>query len=100
MPNISDMNIILGQASAIKQMQTIPALAADHNAQLAAQAAAALLKREQERIQNVKPGEKPELNKGKKQTQDKAESNDPKHLSRRPRSSGGSAAGRIVDIQI
>lgn len=100
MPNISDMNIILGQGSAIKQMQTIPALAADHNAQLAAQAAAALLKREQERIQNVKPGEKPELNKEKKKTRDKGKSSDPKNPSRNPGSPGNTFAGRIVDIKI
>jgi hypothetical protein len=100
MPNISDMNIILGQASAIKQMQTIPAQAAEQNALLAAQAAAALQKREQERVQHVKPGDRSQLNKEKKQSRNKTDPHDQKNPSCKPHPSGSSGSGRIVDIKI
>jgi hypothetical protein len=100
MPNISDMNIILGQASAIKQMQTIPAQAAEQNALLAAQAAAALQKKEQARVQHAKPGDGPELNREKKHTQDKTGPLGSNTRSGKPGSPGSTAAGRIVDIKI
>jgi hypothetical protein len=95
MPNISDMNIVLGQASAIKQMQPIPPLSAEHNAQLAAQAAAVLQKREQERVRQVKAGQEAELKK-----QDKHAACENNETSRPSPGSFESDTGRIVDIKI
>ena len=96
MPNISDMNIVLGQASAIKQMQPIPPLSAEHNAQLAAQAAAILQKKEQERVRQVKAGEETELKKKDKHA-GLATLETPRHTSRRCVEND---TGRIVDIKI
>lgn len=97
MPNISDMNIILGQASAIKQMQPVPPLAAEHNAQLAAQAAAIFKKREQERVRQVKAGEEAGLKKEGSHT-------DNKNYETTGRKSHSfeieKNSGRIVDIKI
>jgi hypothetical protein len=95
MPSISDMNIVLGQASAIKQMQPVPPLAAEHNAQLAAQVAAALQKREQERVREVKAGQETELKK-----QDRRAGSENRETSRRPAGSADRDTGRIVDIKI
>lgn len=95
MPNISDMNIVLGQASAIKQMQPVPPLAAEHNAQLAAQAAAALQKREQERVREVKAGQETEL---KKENRFSGSGNP--ETSPRAIGSFEKDTGRIVDIKI
>ncbi len=95
MPSISDMNIVLGQASAIKQMQPVPPLAAEHNAQLAAQVAAAFQKREQERVQKTKAGQEPELKK-----EDRRAGSEKHETLRRPVGSLDRDTGRIVDIKI
>ena len=95
MPHISDMNIILGQASAIKQMQPVPPLAAEQNAQLASQVAAVLQKREQERVRQTKAGDEAELKR-----QDRhigSEHHDTSHRASRTREND---TGRIVDIKI
>lgn len=95
MPNISDMNIILGQASAIKQMQPVPPLAAENNAQLAAQMAAALQKKDQERVRQMKSGQEAELKNQDRRTG--AEKQKAIHPDRHPVDGD---TGRIVDIKI
>ena len=95
MPNMSDMNIVLGQGSAIKQMQPVPPLSAEHNAQLAAQVAAALQKKEQERVRQVKAGQEAELKK-----QDRRADGEHPDTPRRSPHSLETDTGRIVDIKI
>ncbi len=95
MPNMSDMNIVLGQGSAIKQMHPVPPLSAEHNAQLASQVAAVLRKREQERVRQVKAGEDAELKKEDK----RAGGENPETPRCSPRSFENDT-GRIVDIKI
>ena len=95
MPHISDMNIILGQASAIKQMQPVPPLAAEHNAQLASQVAAVLQKRAQEQVRQVKAGQEAELKR-----QDRHTGSEHHDTSRRASRTLENDTGRIVDIKI
>jgi hypothetical protein len=95
MPSISDMNIVLGQASAIKQMQPVPPLAAEHNAQLAAQVTAAFQKREQERVREVKAGQEPELKKKGRRA-----GSENRETPSRPVDPFEKDTGRIVDIKI
>lgn len=95
MPSISDMNIVLGQASAIKQMQPVAPLAAEHNAQVAAQVAAAFQKRAQERVRKVKAGQETELKKQDRRTGSENHETPP-----RPIGSADKDTGRIVDIKI
>ncbi len=95
MPSISDMNIVLGQASAIKQMQPVPPLAAEHNAQVAAQVAAVLQKREQERVRKVKAGQETDLKR-----QNRRIGSENQETPRQPIVSADKDTGRIVDIKI
>jgi hypothetical protein len=97
MPNISDMNIILGQASAIKQMQPVPPLAAEHNAELAAQAAAIFQKREQGRVRQVKAGEEAAL---KKESRHRGAAKNETTRRKSHSSDNEKDTGRIVDIKI
>jgi len=54
MPNITDMNLILGQGSAIKQMGTPTEQNVELNRQFINQAANELRKKEKTRIKNIK----------------------------------------------
>ena len=61
MPNISDMNIVLGQASAIKQMRAGAEQDVELNRQFMAQAAEVVNKKRQIRVKNIEAGYKTEI---------------------------------------
>ena len=61
MPNISDMNIILGQGSAIKQMRTTTEQDVELSRQLIAQASGKLQKKDKIRVKNIEATYKTEI---------------------------------------
>ncbi len=61
MPNISDMNIILGQGSAIKQMRTTTEQDVALNRQVIAQASGELQKKDKIRVKNIEATYKAEI---------------------------------------
>ena len=61
MPNISDMNIVIGQASAIKQMRAAAEQEVELNRQFISQAAHALNKKKQIQVKTMEPGYKPQM---------------------------------------
>ena len=61
MPNISDMNIVIGQASAIKQMRAVAEQDVDLNRQFVSQTANALNKKRQIQVKTMEPGYKPQM---------------------------------------
>lgn len=61
MPNISDMNIVIGQASAIKQMRAAAEQDVELNRQFISQAANALNKKKQIQVKTMEPGYKAQM---------------------------------------
>jgi hypothetical protein len=61
MPNISDMNIVIGQASAIKQMRAAAEQDVELNRQFISQAAHALNNKKQIQVKTMEPGYKPQM---------------------------------------
>jgi len=61
MPNISDMNIIIGQASAIKQMRAAAEQDVELNRQFLAQAANTLNKKKKIQVKTMEPGYKSQM---------------------------------------
>ncbi len=61
MPNISDMNIVIGQASAIKQMRASAEQDVELNRQFISQAANAVNKKKQIQVKTMEPGYKSQM---------------------------------------
>ncbi|GAB6144607.1 hypothetical protein [Desulfocicer niacini] len=61
MPNISDMNIVIGQASAIKQMRAAAEQDVELNRQFISHAAHALNNKKQIQVKTMEPGYKTQM---------------------------------------
>jgi hypothetical protein len=99
MPNISDMNIVLRQGSAIKQMRVEVEQDVEANRQLIAQTAAIDQKKDQSRVKNMAAGDKSRMRPDdKKKHQHSAKSHD-KALAEAHKPSNASG-GSIVDVRV
>ena len=99
MPNISDMNIVLGQGSAIKQMGTSTEQNAALNGQFIAQTSDELKKKEKARVKNIEDTYKTQIGSDNKKRQLPSPSS--KHASPPEKHKATNTSGGIfVDIKV